>query len=294
MLQQTRMEVVLSYFGRFIARFPDVASLAAASDDEVTSLWSGLGYYRRARMLRDGARDVCERFGGAIPRDAASLQRIAGIGRYTAGAIASIAFDERAPIVDGNVRRVIARLFATDDDPWPRAEELVMQAKSPRMLNQGVMELGALVCKPAAPLCLVCPVRTDCRALALGRVDEFPAKRPTGVSRTMEVALYLVRDAKGRVLMRRERGPLMNAMFHLPHGDTSLLSGEPLAVRRAALLGTFRHTITTRRIEFRLFEAKLSSIADGDDYAWIHPSEIATVPHPSYVTKALALLSSRA
>ena len=279
MLQQTRMEVVLGYFERFIRRFPDVASLAAATDDEVTAHWSGLGYYRRARMLRDGARDVCERFGGAIPRDVASLQRIAGIGRYTAGAIASIAFDERAPIVDGNVRRVVARIFGTDDDPWPLAEELVRRAQSPRILNQGLMELGALICKPAVPLCLVCPVRRDCRALAEGRVEELPAKRATKESISVEVALYLVRDAAGRVLMRRERG-----LFRLPD------DGARLRVRRAAFLGTFRHTIMTRRIEFHLFEAKLTSIADGDEYAWIDPATLAAIPHPSYVRKALRLV----
>ena len=280
MLQQTRMEVVLEYFPRFIARFPEVASLAEASDDDVLSCWSGLGYYRRARMLRDGARDVCVRFGGAIPRDVDALRQIAGIGRYTAGAIASIAFDGRAPIVDGNVRRVVARIFGTDDDPWPLAEELVTRARSPRILNQGLMELGALVCKPANPLCLVCPVRADCRALAEGRVDDLPAKLAKKETRAVEIALYLVRDAAGRVLMRRERG-----LFHLPD------SGATLHVRRAALLGSFRHTITTRRIEFRLFAATLFSIADDDDYAWIDPKEIGSVPHPSYVRKALALVS---
>jgi A/G-specific adenine glycosylase len=294
MLQQTRMEVVLDYFDRFIRRFPDVASLAAASDDEVMSFWSGLGYYRRARMLRDGARDVCKRFGGSIPRDVESLRQISGIGRYTAGAIASIAFDAPAPIVDGNVRRVIARLFGTNDDPWRHADALVQRAKSPRMLNQGLMELGALICKPSAPICLICPIRPNCRALAEGRINDLPARRAKKPPRSMQIALYLVRDTAGRVLMRRERGPLMNAMFHLPHGDTSLLAGAPLRVRRAALLGSFRHTITTRRIEFRLFEAKLSSIADGDEYSWIDPAEIGRVPHPSYVTKALALGGLRA
>ena len=276
MLQQTRMEVVLGYFERFIARFPDVASLAAASEDEVTALWSGLGYYRRARMLRDGARDVCARFGGVIPRDVESLQQIAGIGRYTAGAIASIAFDQQAPIVDGNVRRVLARIHATNQDPWPLAADLVQHAKSPRMLNQGLMELGALICKPIGPSCPICPISPMCHARSTGTVKNFPAKRPTPPPRTMNVTLYLIRDPAGRVLLHRERG-----LFHLP--------SEPLRVRRAALLGTFRHTITTRRIEFHLFEAKLASLADSDDYAWIHPGEIATVPHPSYVKKALRL-----
>ena len=125
MAQQTRMEVVLAYFDRFLERFPTLAALADASDDDVTTAWSGLGYYRRARMLRDGARTVRERFGGTIPRDVETLLEIPGIGPYTAGAIASIAFDEAAPIVDGNVARVLARLFADESRPWTRAAELV-------------------------------------------------------------------------------------------------------------------------------------------------------------------------
>src|SRR5205085_8211523 len=151
MLQQTRMEVVLGYYEPFMARFPDVASLAAATFDEVTAAWSGLGYYRRARMLRDGAVDVMARFGGVIPRTVDELMTIAGVGRYTAGAIASIAHEQRAPIVDGNVARILARLFAIDAplgspmlmrEAWLRADELVGASKSPRDFNQGLMELG--------------------------------------------------------------------------------------------------------------------------------------------------------
>ena len=284
MAQQTRMEVVLAYFDRFRARFPTLRALAAASDDDVTSAWSGLGYYRRARMLRDGARAVVERFGGAIPRDVTTLMTIPGIGRYTAGAIASIAFDEAAPIVDGNVSRVLARLFADDGDPWPRAEALVRAARSPRDLNQGLMELGALVCKPRNPLCDECPLRDDCLALARGEVAEFPRAKPKPATRAMRIALYLVTDRRGRVLMRRESGPLMNAMFHLPHGDTSLLTGTPLTVARAERLGKFRHTVTNRRIEFEVFAARARRERG---YAWIDPS--SDFPHPSYVRKALRL-----
>src|SRR3954447_17895750 len=174
MAQQTRMEVVLAYYGPFLQRFPTLAALAAASDDDVTAAWSGLGYYRRARMLRDGARAVRERFGGTIPRQLEALRTIPGIGPYTAGAIASIAFDEPAPIVDGNVARVLARLFADESRPWARAEELVTKAKSPRDFNQGLMEIGALLCKPRNPLCDACPLRADCVAYATGRVAELP------------------------------------------------------------------------------------------------------------------------
>ncbi|MGZ5443366.1 MAG: A/G-specific adenine glycosylase [Thermoanaerobaculia bacterium] len=285
MLQQTRMEVVLPYFARFLGRFPDLASLANATDDEVTTAWSGLGYYRRAKMLRAGAAAVMDTFGGTIPSTVQDLLTIPGIGRYTAGAIASVAFDQRAPIVDGNVARVLSRLFALETDTWPVAEELVRASRSPRLLNQGLMELGALVCKPRNPACLVCPVHDACVARATGRIDEFPRPKPRKATRELRIPLYLVRDRSGRVLMRRASGTLMDAMYHLPHGDTSLLDGEPFATESRELLGTFRHTVTTRKIEFVLYTATIERRPKG--YEWI--ANVGEVPHPSYVRKALSL-----
>lgn len=302
MLQQTRMEVVLSgYYERFLARFPDVQTLAKATDDEVLAQWSGLGYYRRAKMLRDGAIDVVERFGGAIPRTVEKLLTIRGIGRYTAGAIASIAHGERAPIVDGNVARILARVEALEAplgspallrDAWSHAETLVAASTSPRDFNQALMELGALVCKPQKPLCLLCPIRSDCTAFAQQRTDDLPRPKAKAATRELRIPLYLIVDRDGRVLMRREGGKLMNAMFHLPHGDASLLGGTPLRPRTGELLGTFRHTVTTRRIEFSLYAATLQGRA-GDGYAWIDPRELGAVPHPSYVKKALRLARAK-
>jgi A/G-specific adenine glycosylase len=285
MLQQTRMEVVLPYFARFLERFPDLASLARATDDEVTTAWSGLGYYRRAKMLRAGAAAVMQTFGGVIPSSVDELLTIPGIGRYTAGAIASIAFDRRAPIVDGNVARVLSRLFALETDAWPLAEALVRASQSPRALNQGLMELGALVCRPRNPTCLVCPVHDACVARATGRIDELPPPKPKKATRELTIPLYLVRDRRGRVLMRRASGTLMDAMYHLPHGDTSLLEGEPFAAESRELMGTFRHTVTTRKIEFVVYRAHSPRRPRG--YEWI--ANVDEVPHPSYVRKALAL-----
>ena len=297
MLQQTRMEVVLPYFARFLARFPSVAALARASDHEVTAAWSGLGYYRRARMLRDGAVAVVEKFGGELPRTAKELLTIPGIGRYTAGAIASVAFRERAPIVDGNVTRVLARVFGSDGETWERAAALVEACEDPRHFNQGMMELGALVCTPRHPSCLLCPLRGSCIAFATGRVDALPTPKPKKVTRQLHIPLYLVRDRDGRVLMRREAGPLMHAMYHLPHGDSSLLGMTPLDVVRGALLGTIRHTVTTRKIEFALYDAELRGATEGYDategYEWIDAGAMAEVPHPSYVAKALRLATLR-
>lgn len=293
MLQQTQMDVVLPYFGRFLARFPTLAALAAASEHDVMAAWSGLGYYRRAKMLRMGAIEAVQRFGGRVPDSVEALLTLPGIGRYTAGAIASLAFNTRAPIVDGNVARVVSRIFAIAEpvgspalmrEAWTRAEQLVSACTAPRDLNQGLMEIGALICTPRNPSCLVCPVREQCAT----RSDALPLPKEKQATQQLRIPLYLITDRRGRVLMRRERGPLMNAMLHLPHGNTSLLSGQPLAVVPGALLGTFRHTVTTRRIEFALYTAR-SAGRVGREYVWIDPSAIAEVPHPSYVGKALRI-----
>ena len=298
MLQQTRMEVVLGYYERFIDRFPTVAELARASVDEVTAAWSGLGYYRRARMLREGAIDVMTRFGGRIPREVDALMSIAGIGRYTAGAIASIAYGQREPIVDGNVARVVARLFAIESplaspalmrEAWSRAGEMVASSKSPRDFNQGLMELGALVCTPRNPSCGRCPLRGQCAAFIRGRVDALPQPKIALATRELRIPLYLVTDRDGRVLMRRESGQLMRGMFHLPHGDTSLLTGAPLRIGASSTLGTFRHTVTNRRITFEVVAAARQPRPRGSEYAWIDPAELDGIPHPSYVRKALRL-----
>lgn len=298
MLQQTRMEVVLSYYDRFLERFPSVQRLAEATPDEVAAAWSGLGYYRRARMLREGALAVRERFRGRLPEDVQSLQSIAGIGRYTAGAIASIAFERRAPIVDGNVARIVSRLFGIDEpagssalmrQAWVHAERLVALASSPRDFNQGLMEIGALICRPARPDCSRCPLRADCVAFQMGRTADLPAPRPRSKPRQLRVPLYLVRDRRGRVLMRRERGPLMGELFHLPHGDQSLLTGRPLAVRGSERIGSFCHTITNRSVTFELLAAVVHRRPRAGEYIWIDPADLPAIPHSGYVTKALRL-----
>jgi A/G-specific adenine glycosylase len=276
MLQQTQMPVVLRYYGHFLTRFPTIARLAAASPDDVTAAWSGLGYYRRARMMREGAIAVRDRLGGALPEDVPSLLTLPGIGRYTAGAIASIAYDRAAPIVDGNIARILSRLFGSARNPWRHAENLVKAARSPRIFNQALMEIGALICRPKKPMCGRCPLRGECRAFASGRTGLVPRKRAK--TRKLQIPLYIIRDRRGRILMRRESGTLFDGMFVLPDDVRSWAS----AVRR----GQFRHTITNRRITFEVFTANgKRPIA----YKWIDPQDLADLPHPSYVRKALQL-----
>jgi A/G-specific adenine glycosylase len=279
MLQQTRMPVVLGFYARFIDRFPTMDALAAASFDDVTAAWSGLGYYRRARMLRDGAIAVRERFAGALPSDLQSLMSLPGIGRYTAGAIASIAYDRCAPIVDGNIARILARLFGVKSSrkTWERAEELVQAARSPRVFNQALMEIGALICRPRNPLCNQCPLRSECRAFARGRTALVPRKRAK--TRELEIPLYIVTDRRGRILMRRESGKLFDGMFVLPRSSRF--------AARASLVGNFRHTITNRRITFKVFTANRGPRAA--NHVWVSPKNLAAIPHPSYVRKALHL-----
>jgi A/G-specific adenine glycosylase len=301
MLQQTRMEVVLSgYYGKFLQRFPTIDALAAASEDEVLAAWSGLGYYQRAAMLRSGAIDLRERFGSRMPSSVDDLRSITGIGRYTAGAISSIAFDHKVPIVDGNVGRIICRLDGVDSPlrsrettavTWLRSEALVSASSSARQFNQSMMELGALVCRPSNPDCDHCPVRRDCAAFATGRTAELPRKPPKSDVRHLRIRLFLVRDGSGRILLQKEmEGRLMRSMYHLPHGDAGLLPGCATDLDSERVIGSFRHTVTNRRITFEVCAARTGSMRDTPgEFAWIAARDLHSVPHPSYVKKALRL-----
>ena len=273
MLQQTRMEVVLRYYSRFLERFPTIARLAASSSDDVAAAWSGLGYYRRARMLHEGAIEVQRRFGGVLPNDVAELMTIPGIGRYTAGAISSIAYDRVAPVVDGNIARILARLFGPRTNSWRRAEELVHESTSPRVFNQALMEIGALICKPQQPRCDRCPLSAECRAFASGRTALAPRKRPASIA--VRRRLYVIRDRRGRVLMRRDRRGMYELVRRLPSA----------AGRKKA--GSFSHTIMNQRITFEVFTA--SRQPPTANCVTIATSDLEKLPHPSFVRKALRI-----
>jgi A/G-specific adenine glycosylase len=272
MLQQTRVATVIPYWERWMARFPTVAALAGAPLDDVLAAWSGLGYYSRARNLHAGARAACERWGGALPRRAALLREVPGIGPYTAGAIASIAFGERAPLVDGNVARVLARVYAIEHDIkssagqkalWQRAGEL-MQAlpedAAPGDLNQGLMELGASLCAPAAPRCLTCPLEALCEARRAGRQDELPIVAPRTpesrlplLSRTL---VWIERDGQ-IVLARRRAGGLFGGLWELPERDAVLALGgtaedDPVAHHE--------QTLTHRRLRIAVVRGALADV----------------------------------
>ena len=280
MLQQTRMEVVLGRYDGFLRAFPTLRALANATEDEVTAAWSGLGYYRRARMLRSGAIAIIERFGGQLPSTVDELMTIDGIGRYTAGAIASIAHNQRAPIVDGNIARIVSRLFATHRDAWPYASNVVNASKSPRVFNQALMEIGALICKPRHPECNRCPLRADCGAFERNAVARFPRVAKKTMT-AVRLPLYVITDARGRLLLQREDGRLMHRMFVLPR--------SPLAACHLPVsVGSFKHTITNRRVQFEVFKAASGRRQAASDQ-WVDPRNLHEIPHPSYVRKALQL-----
>ncbi len=225
MAQQTRMETVVPYFHRFIERFPTLSSLADADTQDVLTLWQGLGYYSRARNLHAGARYVKERFGGTLPPTADELVTIPGIGPYTAGAIASTAFGQRAPLVDGNVMRVLARLFHITDDIrstrtqkhfWGIARMLV-QTEHPGDLNQGLMELGATVCTPANPTCLLCPLADICQARQRGTTATVPFKSKAKKQREETwLALRIERPDGSLLLCQRPETGLWSGLWEWP------------------------------------------------------------------------------
>jgi A/G-specific adenine glycosylase len=233
MLQQTRVAAVVPYFERWMTRFPTITALASAPLDDVLAAWAGLGYYSRARNLHRCARAVVEQHGGALPAAAAALRRLPGIGPYTAGAIASIAFGRPEPLVDGNVARVLARLYAIEAEIkspaagrtlWRLAATLVPH-DAPGDFNQGLMELGATVCTPLSPTCLVCPLVTLCQARAQGRERELPRmparKRPEELPLIDASALWIERRGK-LLLARRAPAGLYGGLWELPQIEAPL------------------------------------------------------------------------
>jgi A/G-specific adenine glycosylase len=265
MLQQTRVETVERFYGTFLERFPSVAALAAADEQAVLQAWSGLGYYRRARLLHRGAQHVVEQHGGQVPADAEGLRSIPGVGEYTAGAIASIAFDMPVPLVDGNVARVLSRIEAIEDPReqaatarrhWRRVAGILRHG-TPRVLSQALMELGATVCTPRSPQCLLCPVRAHCRAQALGKQAEIPAPRKK-VEQPTSQWLALAATHRGRLLLvRRPAEGLLGDLWCLPlveaEGNTAALEREAITAGfttpvqwAAAPLPAVRHVFTHR------------------------------------------------
>lgn len=292
MLQQTQVATVIPYFLRFIEALPTVRTLADAEEATVLRLWQGLGYYRRARNLQAAARAIMERFGGEVPRTVEELLTLPGVGRYTAGAIASLAYGVPAPIVDGNVQRVVCRLEAITEDPrtpavqrrlWERATEWV-PADRAGAFNSAVMELGATVCTPVGPKCLLCPVGGWCEARQRNLQDAIPPAKVRKASPLEERDVYIVRRGDGRV--RIEQRPADGRWGGLwqfttvPRGQAT-----PVAMDDVRDLGEVTHALTHRRYHFRVRLAK----GDGSG-TWVTWAALDGYAMPKAHLKAKALV----
>lgn len=316
MLQQTGVTTVIPYYERFLQRFADVNALAAASIDEVIELWAGLGYYSRARNLHGAACQVVAERGGRFPDDLQGLMALPGIGRSTAGAILSIAFDKKAPILNGNVRRVLIRLYAVDEPPraaavekilWQRAGELT-SAERPHDYAQAIMDLGAMVCTPRNPDCSVCPLATLCQANRLGLVGELPRRQPRkSVPLVRQVALLLERDGEFLVSKRPLQG-MLAGLWEFPSREVK--DGRESAAVAAELLadltlsgqlgelGLVRHAYSHFRLEVAVFQVAVDGkmpagkVTEGQPSVWLPAAELAELALHGAHKKVWALLAS--
>lgn len=295
MLQQTRVEVVKRYFERFLERFPDPAALARASTDEALAAWSGLGYYRRVRQLQAAARALV-RDGAAIPRRAAELERLPGVGPYTAAAVASIAFGEAVPVLDGNVERLLARLTREGEPPSRAAPRRRLLAAAARLLdsrrpgdaNQAMMELGATICLPRAPRCADCPLAGECDARREGAPEAYPKRQPRRAARRVyEVVAVVERGAEWLLFRRAEEDRELGGLWELPRveGRRRDVAARRLAARYGGewrlgeLRAEVRHAITDRAFEIAAFDASYAAptgeVREGPEARWVEPAAAA-------------------
>ena len=280
MLQQTRVAAVIPYYQRFLERFPDAAALAQAPESELLALWSGLGYYSRARNLQKAARQIVG--SGAFPNDYALILELAGVGTYTASAIASISFGLPHAVVDGNVRRVLARWTNDGQADAQQIADRLLDRRDPARWNQAVMELGATVCLPREPLCGECPVAAHCAARRAGTVSDLPVKRAKPAPEHLERTLLVIRR-QGRILLTPS--PRVKGFWDLPEHLEHAAS-----FRIGATLGVFRHTITHRHFRFTVKEA--IAVAASKGARWHTEKELARIPLSTTARKALAIYNA--
>lgn len=310
MSQQTRVDTVIPYYQRWLQRFPDITALAEASLDDVLALWEGLGYYSRARHLHAAAGMVREQHGGTLPGTYDALRTLPGVGDYTAGAVASIAFGEAQPAVDGNVRRVLARLL---DEPAPSSSRLravatlLLPRDRPGDFNQALMELGATVCTPAGPACGDCPLRGHCAARAAGTQRDRPRRVERRPVPTCIVATAVIHSPAGRVLVqRRPEAGLLAGLWSFPGVEVDVeedapdrvleLAGRlaPGVAAEARPLGTVEHTFSHRRERYACYAVQAEEGTPGDVTAWIDGNrQGVTLPRGQQRIHALALRALR-
>ncbi|MCB9867809.1 MAG: A/G-specific adenine glycosylase [Phycisphaerales bacterium] len=298
MLQQTQVATVIPYFATFLQEFPEVADLARAERSTVLRLWAGLGYYRRAHQLHAAAQHVVREYGGEFPKTVEGLLTLPGVGRYTAGAIASIAFDCRAPILDGNVKRVLARLTASPaspDDPreirrlWSLAEALLPRRGSGDF-NQALMDLGATVCTPRDPDCARCPLARDCAAHLSGRTAEIPRPKARARVQPLKLTCFVVTAGDRVLLTERAAGGLWAGTQALPAGESVNGNGLrsvarellPVAVLRRIRswqpAGEVRHRLTHRDVTVEVHAAAIARVRVPAPYRWSGDGDHRVLP----------------
>lgn len=302
MLQQTRVETVIPYFERWMNRFQGIKELAAASEQDVLSQWEGLGYYSRARNMYKAAKMMLEKYGGELPRDLSELRKIPGIGRYTVGAIASMAFGMDEPALDGNLRRVYSRVFNVTEPADSSAGEKILWGLAETHLhkghagdyNQALMDLGASICLPHNPACPLCPLKGLCKARALGLQEQRPVMKPK-----IKIPHYIVTAAvirrNGKILLaKRPSKGLLGGMWEFPGGKVERGEGletclvreirEELGVgiRVGNALGNYHHSYTHFRITLHAFECKLTNgkpkAIEVDRFVWVVPAAMNDYP----------------
>ncbi len=301
MLQQTQVSTVIPYFERFMACYPDVARLAAAQQDEVLHLWTGLGYYARARNLHRCAQIVISEFGGEFPLGVEALSALPGIGRSTAGAIAAIAQGQNAAILDGNVKRVLARHYAVAGWPgsagvattlWAHAERNTPELAAGDYA-QAIMDLGATLCTRSNPGCGRCPLQDSCAAFAQGSTGQYPGKKPRRTQPVRTASMLLIRNAAGEILLeQRPQQGIWGGLWSLPEAEDA---GQWCAANLAADIGTvtvlspLRHTFTHFHLDIAPLSVELATeprvVMDGDRLLWYNPAQPAAIGLPAAVLK---------
>lgn len=304
MLQQTQVATALPYFKRWLTELPTVKSVAEAKEDKVLKLWEGLGYYSRARNLQKAARAVMEEHQGSIPKSHEEILKLPGIGKYTAGAITSIAFNQEKPIVDGNVIRVLARLFNFSENTklpnnlkkfWLRAEDLIPKGQA-RYFNQGMMELGALICKPQNPNCQACPLQKKCESYKKGNQNELPFKGEKQEKIPIKVSIAVIRKNGKIFIQKRPSKGLMGGLWEFPGGKAEKGETAPETLKReiseelgitlknVKKIKKIKHGYTKYSVDLTCFEAEPDQgnlqAKSASESKWVKPEELGNYPFP--------------
>jgi len=306
MLQQTQTGTVAPYFAAFLKKFPDVHALARADRQDVLSLWAGLGYYRRAHLLHEAARVVVNELAGTFPSTVDGLLELPGIGRYSAGAIASIAFDVSAPILDGNVKRVLSRVFAVRESHneastvarlW-QLSTTVIPRKRCGDFNQALMDLGATVCKPKTATCNACPIATVCQAHALQLTQEIPSPRVRSKPKDLHLTAFIIKAGDFVLLHRRPDTGLWAGMWELPSaetngseaeqvGDAILPAGVRGSLKKSESVGIVKHQLTHRTVRFQVYRGHCKKHRLPASFRWANAND--ELPLPKAFQKILSI-----